>query len=91
MRNQRNEWRVLTELIAERAQEYINEADSWDGDVFIWIDGNNANVNLGTDGDSFSGERCPISFFIMDDENGNLTADYDKIDDYASGWFDLRQ
>lgn len=91
MRNLRQEWRQLSDCIAEKVQEYINEAACWDGDVFIWIDGNNADVNLGIDGENYPGESRPVSFFLMVDDAEEASPDYDKIEDYASGWFDLRQ
>lgn len=90
MSKQLQEWRELSTLIAEKIQEYIEEVDAWDNDVFIWTDGNGAIVNLGVDGDDYPGERQPVSEFIIKDGNGSMAPDYDKIDDYASGWFDLR-
>lgn len=47
-------------------------------------------VNLGGEDESFSGEKNPISTFIIEESAGNLSPDFDKIDDYSSGWFDLR-
>lgn len=91
MRNLRQEWRQLSGCIAEKIEEYISESACWDGEVFIWIDGNNFDVNLGIDGENYPGERHLVSFFIMADDDGNLSLDYDKIDDFASGWFDFRQ
>ena len=90
MSNQLQDWRELSTLIAEKVQEYIDEIDAWDGEVFIWTDGNEAEVNLGVDGDENPGERQPVTAFIFKEEDGSLAPDYDKIDDYASGWFDLR-
>ena len=90
MSNQLQDWRELSTLIAEKVQEYIDEIDAWDGAVFIWTDGNEAVVSLGVDGDDKPGERQPVSGFIIKEEDGTLVPDYDKIDDYASGWFDLR-
>lgn len=31
MSTQLNDWRQLSTLIAEKVQEYIDEADTWDG------------------------------------------------------------
>jgi len=91
MSTQLNDWRQLSTLIAEKVQEYIDEADTWDGEVFIWTDGNEADVNLGVDGENYPGEKEPVADFIVKDDEGSLAPDFDKIDDYASGWFDLRQ
>lgn len=91
MRNQRNEWRTLDELIAEKVQEYIDEADSWEKVPFLWVDGNTLEVNLGAEDENFPGDKCPISTFIIEETEGTSAPDFDKIDDYAAGWFDLRQ
>lgn len=90
MSNQMQDWRELSTLIAEKVQEYIDEIDDWEGEVFIWTDGNEAEVNLGVDGDDNPGERQPVTDFMVKEEDGTLAPDYDKIDDYASGGFDLR-
>ena len=91
MNNQRNEWRALAELIAEKVQEYIDEVDAWEEIPFLWVDGNTSEVNLGLAAEEFPGEKQTISFFIVEGAEGSPSPDYDKIDDYASGWFDLRQ
>ncbi len=90
MSKQQYNWQQLSTLIAEKVQEYIDEADTWDGEVFIWTDGNEADVNLGVDGEDYPGEKEHVSDFIVKNDNGVLTPNYDKIDDYASGWFDMR-
>ena len=91
MNDQRNDLHALADRIAEKIQEYIDETDSWEVEPFLWVDGNNSEVNLGFDDDGYSGEKNPVSFFIIEDVDGVLSPDYDKIDDYSSGWFDLRQ
>lgn len=91
MRAQRMQMRELSEAIANRVQEYIGEMNSWDGEVFLWIDGNSLDVKLGLAEEEFFGEKCPILTFIYEDVDGSLSPDFDKIDDYAAGWFDLRQ
>ena len=91
MRNQRNEWRILAELIAEKVQEYIDEADAWEKVPFLWVDGNTSEVNLSLADEEFPGEKHSVSFFIAEGSEGSPSPDYDKIDDYAGGWFDLRQ
>lgn len=91
MSNQRNDWHALADRIAEEIQEYIDEKDAWDREPFLWVDGNSLDVNLGLDEDEYPGEKNPVSFFIIEEEDGSMSPDYDKIDDYSSGWFDLRQ
>ena len=91
MKNQKGLLRDLSEQIADKVQEYIDEIDAWEHDVLIWTDGNEAEVNLGVDGDDYPGERLPVIDFIIKNDDGSMSPDYDKIDDYASGWFDLRQ
>lgn len=90
MSTQLHDWQQLSTLIAEKVQEYIDEADSWDGEVFIWTEGNEADVNIGVDGEDYSGEKEPVAHFIVKNDDGSSAPDYDKIDDYASSWFDLR-
>ncbi len=91
MNNQRNEWRALAELIAEKVQEYIDEVDAWEEIPFLWVDGNTSEVNLGLADEEFPGEKHSISFFLISDDAEDLSPDYDKIEDFASGWFDSRQ
>ena len=91
MSNQRNDWHTLADRIAEKIQEYINEKDAWDKEPFLWVDGNTSEVNLGSEEESFHGEKTMISVFIIDDGNENAKPDYDQIDEYAYGWFDIRQ
>ena len=90
MRNQRNEWHTLAELIAEKVQEYIDEAGAWEEVPCLWVDGNSSEVNLGLADEEYPGEKHTVSFFIVEGAEGSQSPDYDKIDDYASGWFDLR-
>lgn len=90
MRNQRNACRILADTIAEKVQEYINESESWIGLTYLWVDGNSAEVNLGSSDEDYPGLKEPVSEFICDDDEGNPTVDYDKIEEYAYSWFDFR-
>ena len=91
MSNQRNDWHTLADLIAEKVQEYIDEMDAWEKEPSLWVDGNTLEVNLGGEDEGFPGEKNPVSVFILKETEGNRSPDFDKIDDYSSGWFDLRQ
>ncbi len=90
MNNERNNWHSLSDRIAEKVDEYLQEAHEWEGDTFLWVDGNTGEVNLGSDNDDYSGEKNHIHDFITVGDDGNLFPDYDKIDDYSSSWFNLR-
>ena len=90
MGNQRIGCHTLSDRIAEKVQEYLDEIDSWDGEVFVWVDGDAAEVTLGYPGDDHTGLKESITQFITKDDDGCLTPDYDKIDDYAYSWFDYR-
>ena len=91
MSNQRNDWHALADRITEMIQKYIDEKDAWDREPFLWVDGINSEVNIGFDDEEYPGEKNHVSFFIIEEGEGVMTPDYDKIDDYSSGWFDLRQ
>lgn len=91
MSNQRNDWHTLADLIAEKVQEYIDEVDAWEKEPSLWVDGNNMEVNLGGEDEKFPGEKNPVSAFIIKETEGAVSPDFDKIDDYSSGWFDMRQ
>lgn len=91
MNNQRNDWHTLADMIAEKVQEYIDEVDAWEKEPFLWVDGNTSDVNLGGENDEFPGEKNLVSTFIVKETEDTLSPDVDKIDDYSSGWFDLRQ
>ena len=91
MSSQRNDRHTLADLITEKVQEYIDEVDVWEKDPFLWVDGNTMEVNLGDEDEEFPGEKNPVSAFIVKETDGTLSPDFDKIDDYSSGWFDLRQ
>ena len=91
MSNQRNDWHTLADLIAEKVQEYIDEKDAWVKEPFLWVDGNTSEVNLGGEDEIFPGEKNPVSTFLIDETEGTSAPDFDKIDDYSSCWFDLRQ
>ena len=91
MSNQKNDWHALADLIAEKVQEYIDEVDAWEKEPFLWVDGNTSDVNLGGEDEIFPGEKNPVSVFIIKESEGTLSPNFDKIDDYSSGWFDLRQ
>lgn len=91
MSNQRSDWHALADLIAEKVQEYIDEVDAWEKEPFLWVDGNSPEVNLGGEDEVFPGEKNPVLAFIFKETEGALSPSFDKIDDYAAGWFDLRQ
>ena len=91
MGNQRNNWHLFADLIAEKVQEYIDEMDAMENEPLLWVDGNTMEVNLGGEDEEFPGEKNPVSAFIVKETEGTLSPDFDKIDDYAAGWFDLRQ
>lgn len=91
MNNQRNEWRALAEQIAEKVQEYIDEVDAWEEIPFLWVDGNTSEVNLGLAAEEFPGEKNNISLFVAGEGGGALFPDFDRIEEYVAGWFDLRQ
>lgn len=91
MTNQRSDWHALADLIAEKVQEYIDEVDVWEKEPLLWVDGNTSEVNLGAEDENFPGDKSPISTFIIEETEGTSAPDFDKIDDYAAGWFDLRQ
>ena len=91
MSNQRNDWHALADRIAEKVQEFIDEVDAWEKEPFLWVDGNTSEVNLGGEDEEFPGEKNLVSAFVIKGAEGTLSPDFDKIDDYAFGWFDLRQ
>lgn len=91
MSNQRSDWHALADLIAEKVQEYIDEMDAWDNEPILWVDGNTSEVNLGGEDEEFPGEKNSVSTFIIKEADGAVSPDYDKIDDYSSCWFDMRQ
>lgn len=91
MSNQRNEWHTWADLIAEKVQEYIDEADVWSTAPFLLINKSASEVELGYAEEDYPGEKSPVHSFILEAEDGTLSPDYDKIDDYTSSWFDLRQ
>lgn len=90
MSSQRNDRHTLADLIAEKVQEYIDEMDAWEKEPFLWVDGNTMEVNLGGEDEEFPGEKNPVSAFIVKETEGTLSPDFDKIDDYAAGWFNFR-
>ena len=91
MNNQYQKMRTLSEMMAEKVQEYINEQDCWEGEVFLWIEGNELEVNIGLFNEEYPGEKYLIDEFIASGDDHTITPDYDKIEEYVSGWFDLRQ
>ena len=91
MGKKRNDWHTLADLITEKVQEYIDEVDAWEKEPSLWVDGNSLEVNLCGEDEEFPGEKNPVSAFIVKETEGTLSPDFDKIDDYSSGWFDLRQ
>ena len=91
MSNKRNDWHTLADLITEKVQEYIDEVDAWEKEPSLWVDGNTMEVNLSGEDEGFPGEKNPVSAFIVKETEGTISPDFDKIDDYSSGWFDLRQ
>ena len=91
MGNQRIDCNTLSDRIAEKVQEYLDEMDSWNGDVFLWVDGDTKEVSLGYQGEEHIGFMESITQFITKDDDGCLIPDYDQIDDYAYSWFDYRQ
>lgn len=91
MSNQRNDRHTLADQIAEKVQEYIDEMDAMENVPSLWVDGNTMEVNLGNEDEEFPRGKNPVSAFIVKETEGTLSPGFDKIDDYAAGWFDLRQ
>lgn len=90
MSKQYLDWRNLTDRIADKVQEYIDEINLWNGDAVLWTDGASGTVTLDDEGGVHPGEGHPVSEFIVHDADGAPEPDIDAIEDFASGWFDLR-
>lgn len=91
------QWEDLTERIADKVQEYIDERKLWGDDALLRVDGPDGEVELmenaahDTANEMSSAEVRPVSDFITDDGNGTQEPDMDAIEEFADGWFDLRR
>lgn len=89
------QWEDLTERIADKVQEYIDERKLWGDDALLRVDGPDGDVELMENADAADGmpdaEVRPVSDFITDDGNGTQEPDMDAIEEFADGWFDLRR
>ena len=90
MNNNRNEWIELSNHISGKVQEIIEEMDCWKGEVFVWVNGNAAEVNLGTSADSYPGFKESVTEFTVKGHDNVLVPDYERIAEYAYSWFDFR-
>lgn len=91
MSKQYLDWRNLTDRITDKVQEYLDEINLWNGNTVLWTDGASGTVTLDDEGGVHPGEGRPVSEFFVHGEDGAPEPDIDAIEDFASGWFDLRR
>ena len=91
MRTQLHNWRILVDHIIDKIWEYIDEIEYFGESTKIWIDASEDSVILNDEGQKFDGECRPVEQFITIEEDGRREPNVDAIEDFAYGWFDLRQ
>ena len=91
MYSQMNMWMQLVNAIEEKVSEYCNEADCWGPGTVLWTNAGTGDVILGEKPTEPGYEGRDVDWFTYRDEDGDLMADLDLIEDYASQWFDFRQ
>jgi hypothetical protein len=79
MRLQRDNSFIIADRILEKVEEYIKGRIVVDNTTFIWIDSHSLEVSVGNTDEKHTGEKIPISGFILE-ESGKLIPDYDQID-----------
>ena len=82
-------WRELTGRIADKVQEYIDEAGLWADDTFVRVDAETGSVELMENGEP-APECRHVSRFIAIEE-GMPIPDIDAIEEFTEAWFDLRR